>query len=68
VGFSLLGDLMAPPRTQVERMKGKSRFYNNYARKCTQDGKDRKSMEAKIDQELMDEHIEEMKEEIWFWK
>jgi hypothetical protein len=68
VGFSLLGDLMAPPRSQIERMKTKSRFYKTYARKCMKDGKDRRSMEAKIDQELIDEHIEEIKEEMWTWK
>ena len=32
------------------------------------DGKDRRSMEAKMDQELIDEHIEELKEEMWTWK
>lgn len=59
---------MAPPRTQVERMKSKSRHWRNYARKCMKDGKDRKSMEAKIDLEMLDEHIEEIKEEMWTWK
>jgi len=32
------------------------------------DGKDRKSMEAKINLEMLDEHIEEIKEEMWTWK
>jgi hypothetical protein len=49
-------------------MKSKSRHWRNYAKKCMKDGKDRKSMEAKINLEMLDEHIEEIKEEMWTWK
>lgn len=31
------------------------------------DGKQRKSMEAKEDKNILDEHIEEVKEEMWNW-
>ena len=31
------------------------------------DGKQRKSMEAKEDKSTMDEHIEDIKEEMWNW-
>ena len=48
-------------------MKHKSRFYKRYERKCTQDGKLRRSMEAKEDKNTMDEHIEDIKEEMWNW-
>ena len=58
---------MKKPVSQVERMKHKSRFYKRYERKCTQDGKLRRSMEAKEDKNIMDEHIEDIKEEMWNW-
>ena len=51
---------MKRPVSQVERMKYKSRFYKRYERKCMKDGKQRKSMEAKEDKNMLDEHIEEV--------
>ena len=58
---------MKRPISQVERMKYKSRFYKRYERKCMKDGKQRKSMEAKEDKNILDEHIKEVKEEMWNW-
>ena len=58
---------MKRPVAQVERMKYKSRFYKRYERKGMKDGKQRKAMEAKEDKNMLDEHIEEVKEEMWNW-
>lgn len=66
-GFFFNGDLMARPTTQLQRMKTKSNFWRDHARKCTRSGKDKKCMAAKIEEEYLEDHIEEIKEEMWNW-